>query len=125
MGRQLEDAVHFSDLDNLSQIHHGDPVRDVAHDRQIVRHEKIGQPHLHLEIFEEIDDAGADRNVQRGDRLVQHDHFGIQSQSAGNANALPLAARKLLWVAVRMFRLQPDNLQQFIDTARTLRAGTP
>ena len=41
--RAREERVGLADLDDPAEIHHGDPVRDVPHDREIVRDEQIGQ----------------------------------------------------------------------------------
>jgi hypothetical protein len=38
--------------------------------REVVRHEEIRQPELGLEVLEQIQDLGLDRDVQGRDRLV-------------------------------------------------------
>src|SRR5262249_48631097 len=41
-----------ADLDDLAQIHHGDTIRDVTHDREIVRDEDVAQDKTPLEVIE-------------------------------------------------------------------------
>ena len=41
-------------LDYLSEIHHGDTIAHVAHYAEIMRHEKIGQVELCLQIFQQV-----------------------------------------------------------------------
>jgi hypothetical protein len=51
------------DLHDLSDVHHGDPVRDVAHDGQVVGDEYVGQPELLLEVVEQVDHLRLNRDV--------------------------------------------------------------
>ena len=43
MGRALVDVVARADLDDLAEVHHGDPVGHVADDGQVVRDEDVRQ----------------------------------------------------------------------------------
>src|SRR5947209_15534613 len=47
--RPLVDVLAGADLDDLAEIHHGDAVRYVADDGEVVRDEEIGQAHVVLE----------------------------------------------------------------------------
>jgi hypothetical protein len=38
--------------------------------------EQVSQVQLVLQVFQQIDDLGLDRDVQRGDGFVGHDQFG-------------------------------------------------
>ena len=46
--------------------------------------------------LEQVHDAGLDRHVERGDRLVEHDQLGLERERAGDADALALAAGELV-----------------------------
>ena len=46
MQRVLRRALAIGQLDDLADVHHGDARRDVAHDREVVRDEQIGQAEL-------------------------------------------------------------------------------
>ena len=50
-------------LDDFSEIHHGHSVRDMLHDLQIMGDENISQPHLLLQIHQEIHDLCLVRNI--------------------------------------------------------------
>src|SRR5205807_6097661 len=86
------DLFGVRDLDDLAEVHHGDPVAQVADDRQVVGDEQVGQVELVLEVLQEVHDLRLDRDVERGDGLVGDDEGGVQDQGAGDADALPLAA---------------------------------
>ena len=46
MPRVVVEVVGRRDLDDLAEVHHRDPVADVAHDREVVRDEEVGQAEL-------------------------------------------------------------------------------
>jgi len=43
-----EELFGLGHLHDLAQIHHGDAVADMSHDREIVRDEQIRQPEFFL-----------------------------------------------------------------------------
>ena len=55
---------------------------DVAHDRQVVRDEEVREPELVLQIFEQVHDLRLDRDVERRDRLVEHDQRRVERERA-------------------------------------------
>ena len=56
----LEDLVAGADLDDLAEVHHRHPVGDVAHHRQVVGDEEVGEAELVLQLLEQVHDAGLD-----------------------------------------------------------------
>ena len=127
-----EQLLHRRGLDDLAQVHHRHPVGDVPHHRQVVRDEQVGQPQLFLELLQQVDHAGLDGDVQRRDRLVQHQHLRLERQRPGDADALPLPAGELVRVPVAVLRIEPHLLQQLAhllpaavgDTGRGSRSGS-
>ena len=109
------DLVAGADLDDLAEVHHGDTVGDVAHHRQVVGDEQVGQPELVLQLLEEVDDAGLDADVERRHRLVEDDELRLDRQRPGDADALALAAGELVRVAVGVLGRQADELQQLLN----------
>lgn len=103
------------DFHNLAKIHHRHPVTHVAHNREIMGYEKIGQPELFLEFFEEIQNLGLDGYVKGGDRLICHDQFRSKNQGAGNAHPLPLAATEFMRVPGELFFCYSHQAYQVID----------
>src|SRR5438093_10906188 len=82
---------------------------------QIVRDEQVRQVPLLLKALDQIQNLRLDRDVQRRDRLVGDDEIGIGGERARNADALLLAAGKLVRIAVDEARAQPDGFHQLLD----------
>ena len=72
----------------------------MAHHREVVADEEVGEPELLLQVLEQVDDLRLDRDVERGDRLVADDELRVERQRPGDADALALAAGELVRVAV-------------------------
>ena len=98
--------MRVTDLDDLAQVHDGDPVRDVPHHGQVVRNEEVGDAELVLQVVEQVDHAGLNGHVERGDGLVEDQELGLEHQGAGDADPLALAAGELVGVAVGVVRLE-------------------
>ena len=60
---------------------------------QVVGDEQVGQAQLPLELLEQVEHLGLDRDVERGHGLVAHDEVRLQHERPGDADALALAAR--------------------------------
>ena len=82
---------------------------------EVVADHQIGQAELVLQIQQKVDDLRPDRNVQCRDGFVQHHDFRSQNQRAGNADALALAARKLMRKAPPLFGRQANAFQHRRD----------
>ena len=54
--------------------------------------EEEREAELVLEVLEEVDDLGLDRDVEGAHRLVGHDEIGLEHECARDADALALAA---------------------------------
>ena len=108
MARVLEDLAPAALLDDAAEIHHGDPVADMLDHAEIVADHDVGEPHLVLEFEQQVDDLGADRDVERRDRLVADHQLGLQDQGAGDADALALAAGEFVRIAVGLVGPQAD-----------------
>jgi hypothetical protein len=102
-------------LDDLAQVHDGDPVADVADHRQVVSHKEVRQVELPLQLDQQVQHLGLDRNVERRDRLVGDDEFRLQDQGAGDADALALAAGELVRVAAAHLGSEADPLQDLAN----------
>jgi hypothetical protein len=89
MRRTVVDHVTIADLDDLAEVHHRHPVGHVAHHRQVVGDEQIGEVAFALQVLEQVDHAGLDRHVERRDRLVETMKLG----SSASARAMPMRWR--------------------------------
>src|SRR3981081_1421046 len=91
MARILEDFLPAALLDDAAEIHHGDPVAHMLDHAEIVADHDVSEPHLVLEIEQEIDDLGADRDVERRYRLVAAYTLLVAVQAAGGDHTLASA----------------------------------
>ena len=65
------------------------------------------QAHFFLDLLEQVNHLRLNRHIQRTHRLVANNQLGLQNQRAGDADALALAAGKLVRVAVNLVGQQP------------------
>ena len=115
MQRVVEQLLAGRDLDQPAEIHHRDPVAQMAHHREVVADEQIGQMELGAQILEQVDDLRLDRDVERRDRLVADHELGIERQRPGDADALALAAAHLVRVAVGEAARQAAQAEDLVD----------
>jgi hypothetical protein len=96
-------------------MEHDDLIADMLDHGQVMADEQIGQAQLALQVLHEIEHLGLHRDIERTDRLVGHDQAGAGYQSAGNGDALALAAGGL----VRMLSASCARRPTWSSTART------
>ena len=94
------DGVGGPDLDDAAEIHHRDAVRDPLHHAEVVRDEEVAEAKTFLQIQDQAQDLRADGDIQGRDGLVENDCGGPQDERAGDGDALTLAARKLMRIAL-------------------------
>ena len=82
--RSQEEIVGGCELDDLAEIHHRDPVGDVADDGEVVRDEEIGEVELLLQLDQKVEDLRLDRDVECRDRLVGDDELRLQDERAAS-----------------------------------------
>src|SRR5438132_587464 len=108
----LIDRIALGGLDNFAEIHDSDPVANMLNDSQVVGDKKIREVHLLLEFLQEIDDLRLDGNIERRNRLIRNDEFGVHRQGAGDADALALAPAELVRIAAVVVFSQTDLMEQ-------------
>ena len=123
MARVPEQLGLVGDLDNAAEIHHRDAVADMGDDGEIMRDEEVGEAVLALQVDQQIDHLGLDRDVERGDRLVADDQARSERKRARDADALALAAGKLMRKVPHLVGPQAHLLEQFGDPVLLLAAG--
>ncbi len=117
-----EQARRRRQLDELAEVHHGDAVRQVPDDGEVVRDEEVGETHVAAQLCEQVHDLSLNRHVERRDRLVEHDELRIERDGARHADALPLAAGEFVRIAVDPARREPHLREQLRDAALGLGA---
>ena len=117
-------AAPVADLDDLAEVHDGDVVGDVLHDRQVVRDEEVREAELVLQLLEQVEHLRLDRDVERGDRLVADDELRVERERPRDADALTLTAGELVRIAVDVLGVQPDDLEQLLARCRVARQAS-
>ncbi len=77
-----------------------------------------------LDLGQEVHDRRLHRHVERGDRLVRHDHVRIARQRPRDRGALLFASRKMARLARRHRRRELDDLEQAGDATGQVARGT-
>ena len=106
--RPREDALLRALLHREPEVHHEHLVRDVAHHAEVVRDEEIGHAELALQVGQQVQHLRLHRDVERRHRLVGHDERGLEHQRARDRDALPLAAREHVRIAIVVLGPQAD-----------------
>ncbi len=107
-----EHLLRRSDFHHSAEIHHADPVGDMAHQMQSVADEQIGQSQPLFQILQQIDHLRLDRHIQGRYRLVRNDKPWMQRNRAGDRHALALSSRQRMRIARLPRRIEADLLQQ-------------
>ena len=115
-----KDAIHWANLNDLSEVHHSDAIREVADDIKVMADEEVGEPLLVPKVGQQVKYLALNRNVECGDRLIENDEFRINGEGAGDADALALAAREFVRIARRIVWIEADKVEHL---AHTLLAG--
>ncbi len=113
--RIVVERVAVGHLDDLAEVHHRNTVGNVLHHREVMGDEQVGEAELVLQVFEEVNDLGLDRNVQRRDGFVGDDEVGVRGEGAGDPDPLSLAAGELVRVPVGEVGIESDRLEQLLD----------
>src|ERR1035438_736760 len=98
-GGVLEDHIRLIVLD---QTAHEEEAREIGHTRCLLH--VVGDDDHGALIFQpkhELFDLGGGDGIEGGTGLIQQEHFGIDGQRPGDAQALLLSARK----CVRRFKI--------------------
>jgi hypothetical protein len=114
--RAREHLARRAVLDDPAEVHDRDPVAEVAHDAEVVGDEEVREVEGLLEPFEQVENLGLDRDIQRGDGLVDPvgGQFGIDGAGcADRLDDVPFSAR------------DEDVLAATGSAGRTLPSATP
>ena len=96
MARPGQHLGHRPGLDHGAAVHHAQVVAQLRHQAQVVRDEHDRPGELAPQAFEQVDDLGLDRRVQRRGGLVGEQQVGLHQQRHGDHHALAHAARELV-----------------------------
>jgi hypothetical protein len=111
--RIAEDLLALAFLDDLAQIHHRDPVAQMANDGEVVRDEDNAERETLSQVMKELKDGGLHRYVESRNGFIGDEHLGFHGEGTGDRDALALAPRELTGLAVERRRGQPYVAHQF------------
>ena len=92
VARRFEQLFSRADFDHFAQIHHHDPIADIADHVQIVADENIGEAELCFQIEQQVEDLRLDGFIKRRHCLIEDDHAGLKRECACDIDALSLPA---------------------------------
>jgi hypothetical protein len=98
-------------LHDRAALHHRDAVADLRGDSQIMSDEQHRQPKPDLEVFQQLQHLGLNRDVERRDRLVGYDDLRVERQRPRDPDALALPAGKFVRVAFQRAGVEADHSQ--------------
>jgi hypothetical protein len=88
-------------LNDLTRIHHGDPVAQIPGDREIMGDKQHGKAEAPLMMPDQIENLALDQIVEIGRRLVGNDQPRPERQHHANENALQHAATQLMRIGIQ------------------------
>ena len=97
--------------------HHHQRLGHVAHHCQVVAHQHEGQRPLTSKPLQQVQDLRLHRDVQGRGRLIQQHDLRFDDQRAGDGDALPLAARELVWVTESERGIETHPRERLADPA--------
>src|SRR5712671_1158308 len=119
--RVVEELVARRQLDDAAEIHDRDALAQMPYDREVVGDEQVGQAEPFAQILEQVDDLGLNRHVERRHGLIADDELRLHRERPRDPDALALAARHLVGVAVGEFRIEPAYREKLAHASGTPR----
>jgi hypothetical protein len=117
----LKELCRGCGLDDFSEVHYRDAVRDVTNDREVVSDEQYRDLHLFLEPLEKLENLCLDAHVERAHRFVGHEQVRLDRQRPGDSHALLLSPAELVWIPVDLSGVEPDALEEIPSAVETVR----
>ena len=106
-----EQLLGFRQLHQAAEIHDADHLAHVAHGSEMMGNEQIAEALVLLQRLEQVHDLGADRDVERGNGLVEHNQAWRRRERAGDRHALTLAAAEFVREVVDIFGPKADLME--------------
>ena len=126
MLRVPDDLAGRALLDDPAEVHDRDPVGEVRRRREVVRDHQDREPALPQPV-EQLQDAGADRDVEHRDRLVGDEQPRLEHERRRDRDPLALPAGELVRVPVEeeLRRRQLDPRERLAHPVGALRFEPP
>jgi hypothetical protein len=96
----------------LTAVHDGYALAHIEDHGDIMRDEQVGEPLLALQVEQQVQYLGLNRNVEGGHWFIANDEGRTDGQCAGDAEALALAPRKRMRIFAERSSVQSDPFEQ-------------
>src|SRR5699024_4696606 len=124
--RVVTDLNAVAYFDEHASFEHHRPMRELAHDCEVMRDEKVRGAQLPLDVCKQVEHRRLRRDVERAGRFIAHDERWVERQSASNRYALTLTAGEIAGVPPDGVLRHAHSIEQFTDLAlRRLPADAP
>ncbi len=111
-----------ADLDQAAEIHHADAVRHVAHHREIVADEQVGEAEPVLQVAHQVEDLRLHRHVERRGRLVADDEVRPCRRARARSRCAGAGRRR---TRAGISRRRPDRGRRASSSSPTWRRCPP
>src|SRR2546428_10461852 len=118
-----KDILGGAELDELREIHHPDPVGEVANHAQVVRDEDVRDAFGGLKFGQQVEDRGLDRNVQGRDRLVADDDVRRPGERPADGHPLPQPSGEFGRALLEVPWFEADLASELVHATASLRAA--
>src|SRR5215204_1960600 len=123
VARLVVERASVGELHDLAEVHNGDAVGDVLYHGEVVGDKDVGQVELFLQVLQEVDDLGLDRDVESRDGLVADYQARVERDGPGDPYPLTLAPGELVRVAVVVLGAQTNDLQELLHALLAISRG--
>lgn len=97
--RTGEEVFRLCDLNQFTEVHHGDSIADVLDDKEMMGDKEVREVELLPQFMEEIQYLRLHRDIQRRGGLIEDDELRVRGNGPGNGYALSLTAGKFVRIA--------------------------
>ena len=98
MPRVVEHLFAGAHLHDVAGVHDGDAVRHIGYDAQVVGDVDGRKTVFFLQVADELQDLGLDRNVQGRGGLIADEDLGVAGHGDGDDDSLAHAAGELVGI---------------------------
>jgi hypothetical protein len=108
-----KDLVSLAILNQSAVTHDGNLVTHLPDHSQVMADKNRRQAQIAPNVIKQVKHLRLDRDIQRRSWLVCKHNLWLQNHSARNSDALFLATRKLMWMAVDCICRQANTFKKF------------
>ena len=102
-------------LHHDAEVHDGDDVGDVPHDREVVRDQQQAEGEPARQVDEQVRHLRLRGRVERRQGLVEDQNGRLGRQRPSDGDPLPLPAAELVGIASRGTRGETDEIEKLFD----------